>query len=194
MAADSLSTVFFDSVLPAALWLLGAGFLVASARLAAQFFQFRRLRASVVLTWPGKHSLSYGVSLGFGVFFGVLVFMKIVIHQRPLVEAFGEGMMFMYYAYAVPLRLKIGHGFYNDGIWSDTGYVPYARIGGLSWREGTGLTLVLIDRMRSRVRRLDVPAEYYGEVRRLLRDKIAAHDIQFTGKGVDLGADEREVV
>jgi hypothetical protein len=43
-------------------------------------------------------------------------------------------------------------------------------------------------------RYLDVPQEHYGEVRRLLRDKIAAHDIHFTGKGLDLGADEREMV
>ena len=34
----------------------------------------------------------------------------------------------------------------------------------------------------------------YGEVRRLLRDKIAARDIYFAGKGFDLGADDRELV
>ena len=44
------------------------------------------------------------------------------------------------------------------------------------------------------VRYLGVPQEHYGEVRRLLRDKIAAHDIHFTGKGFDLGTDERELV
>ena len=43
-------------------------------------------------------------------------------------------------------------------------------------------------------RHLDVPQEHYGEVRRLLRDKIGAHDIHFTGKGFDLGSDEREMV
>jgi hypothetical protein len=40
-----------------------------------------------------------------------------------------------------------------------------------------------------------VPPEYYGAARRLLRDKITGHDIQFTGKALDLGAhDEREDV
>ena len=36
---------------------------------------------------------------------------------------------------------------------------------------------------------------YYGAARRLLRDKIAAHDIHFTGKTLDLGVhDERDDV
>ena len=39
------------------------------------------------------------------------------------------------------------------------------------------------------------PHPYYGAARRLLRDKIAAHDIHFTGKTLDLGAhDERDDV
>ena len=72
--------------------------------------------------------------------------------------------------------------------------MPYRQIGGLSWQGGSDLRLVLIDRVRNLVRHLDVPREHYGEVRRLLRDKIAAHDIHFAGKGFDLGSDEREVV
>ena len=39
------------------------------------------------------------------------------------------------------------------------------------------------------------PAEHYGAARRLLRDKIKQHDIQFAGTGLDLGQhDERDVV
>ena len=41
--------------------------------------------------------------------------------------------------------------------------------------------------MRAFARRLVVPDRYYGAARRLLRDKIAAHDIHFTGKALDLG-------
>ena len=79
-------------------------------------------------------------------------------------------------------------------MWSDRGFVPYAQIGGLSWREDENLTLVLIHRVRNVVGRVDVPFEHYGEVRKFLRDKIAAQDIDFTDKGFDLGADERELV
>ena len=180
---------FLDTVLPAALYLLGVGFLIANARLLGRFLRFWRVRSTAVLTWPGPRPSFYGISLGFGVLFGVLVFVKLVVQQRPLVDAFGEGMMFIYYAYAFPLSLKIGRGCYEDGIWSDRGFVPYGQIGGLSWREGKKLTLVLIHRVRNVVRFLDVPQQHYGEMRRLLRDKIAAHDIHFTGKGFDLGTD-----
>jgi hypothetical protein len=49
--------------------------------------------------------------------------------------------------------------------------------------------------MRSLARRLVVPERHYGAARRLLRDKIAAHDIHFTGKTLDLGVhDERDDV
>jgi hypothetical protein len=50
-------------------------------------------------------------------------------------------------------------------------------------------------RMRAFARRLEVPDRYYGAARRLLRDKIAAHDIHFTGKTLDLGLhDDRDDV
>jgi hypothetical protein len=53
----------------------------------------------------------------------------------------------------------------------------------------------MIYRMRAVARRLVVPDSYYGAARRLLRDKIATHDIHFTGKSLDLGLhDERDDV
>ena len=70
-----------------------------------------------------------------------------------------------------------------------------AVIGGLAWREEEQPTLVMMHRMRAFARSLAVPQSYYGAARRLLRDKIAAHDIHFTGKGLDLGVhDERDLV
>jgi len=181
-------------ILPNALLVLGVGFFLVNLRLLAQFIRFLRVRSSAQLTWTGRRPRSYGISLALGLVFGALVFFKLAMQQRPPFDAFGEGMMFIYYAYAFPLSLRIGHGFYEDGIWSQRGFVPYAQIGGLSWREDQELTLVLIHRTRKLVRHLDVPQERFGEVRRLLRDKIAAHDIHFTGKGFDLGGDERDVV
>ncbi len=65
----------------------------------------------------------------------------------------------------------------------------------MSWREGAVPTLVLIYRFRAFARRLVVPHAYFGAARKLLRDKIAAHDIHFTGKALDLGVhDERDDV
>lgn len=177
-----------------ALFALGVGFLVANLRILGQFVRYRRLRASALVTWPSEKPPLYGWLLALGVVAGVLVFIKLVVQQQPPQRAFGEGMMLLYYAYAVPLRVRIGRGLYAGGIWSDSGYVPYSKIGGLSWREESTITLVIIYRLRSLARRLTVPHAHYGEVRRLLRDKIAAHDIHFTGKALDLGADQRDVI
>src|SRR4051794_41772841 len=54
------------------------------------------------------------------------------------IDVFGETMMLVYYGYAVPLSLKIGRGFYQDGIWADAGFIPYSRIGGRSRAGGAG--------------------------------------------------------
>ena len=177
------------------LFLLGVGFLVANLRLLFQFIRFARLKSSAVLTWPGRRPPFYGLLLVLGAVLSVLIIYKLAFLRVHPTRVFGETMMLVYYAYAMPLSLKIGRGFYADGIWADGGFVPYSTIGGLAWREGEQLTLVLIDRMRQFGRRLTVPEGYYGAARRVLRDRIAAHDIHFTGKSFDLGAhDERDDV
>jgi hypothetical protein len=182
-------------LLPRLLAVLGVGFLAASVRLFIQFFQFRRLRSSAVLIWPGRKPPFYMLLLALGAVLSVVIVVKLALLKMPPKDVFGETMMLVYYAYAVPLSLKIGRGFYQDGIWSDGGFIPYSHIGGLTWREGEQMTLVLMHRMRAFARRLVVPNVYYGAARRLLRDKIAEHDIQFTEKPLDLGMhDERDDV
>lgn len=174
---------------------LGVGFFIADLRLLFQFLRFRRLRSSAVLTWPPRHPPFSRLLFGLAAVLSVLIVYKLVVLELALVDVFGETMMLVYYGYAVPLSLKIGRGFYEDGIWADSGFIPYSHIGGMTWREGEGLTLVLIYRMRAFARRLEVPEAFYGAARRVLRDKIAAHDIHFTGKPLDLGMhDERDDV
>jgi hypothetical protein len=177
------------------LLLLGIGFLCANLRLFGQFIRFLRMRSSALLTWPGRRPPFYGLLLGLGAVMALLIVYKLAVLRRHPIQVFGESMMMVYYAYALPLSLRIGRGFYQDGIWADGGFIPYSRIGGLSWREEGQITLVMIYRMRAFARRLVVPERYYAAARRLLRDKIAAHDIHFTGKALDLGMhDERDDV
>ena len=189
-----MTDIEVSTALSAALLVLGAGFLVANLRLFVQFLRYWRLRSSALVTWPGRKPPYYGFLLALGVVLGSLVFVKLVLQQRPPMSAFGEGMMCLYYAYAFPMSFRIARGLYEDGIWAESGFVPYSEIGGLSWRENREITLVIIYRMRSLARPLSVPLMHYGEVRRLLRDKIAAHDIHFTLKSFDLGTDERDIV
>ena len=134
------------------------------------------------------------MALAIGVVLGLLVIYKLVVLRR---QAFGEADDVSYYALPAAARTSgFGRGFYEDGIWADTRFIPYNEVGGISWREGEHqVTLIVISRLRNLARRLAVPIENYGAARRLLRDKIAEHDIHFTGTGLDLGEhDEREDV
>lgn len=169
------------------LFILGCGFLLASVRLFYQFIRFLRLKSSAVLTWPGRRPPFYGLLLGLGAVLSILILYKLAVLRFHPTRVFGEAMMLVYYGYAVPLSQRISRGFYENGIWSDGGFVPYSAIGGLAWREGEQLTLVLIDRMRHFGRKLTVPESCYAAARRVLHDKIQAHDIYFTGQPLDLG-------
>ena len=91
MTFGDLVPLAFQRVLPYALWVLGAGFLVVNLVLFGRVLRYWRLRDSMVLSWTTPKSRSYAISLGFGLIFGVLVFVKIVVSGRPPVDAFGEG-------------------------------------------------------------------------------------------------------
>lgn len=188
---------------PQVLLLLGIGFLVANIRVGIDALRFLRRRSSALLTWRGPRPRYYGLQLALGVVLGVLLVFDILRYMRaaPALrprfapQVFGVGMMFVYYGYLVPLSWRFGRGFYADGIWSETGFVPYWRIGAVSWREGEEIALVIVSRLRNLARRLIVPGMHYGAARRLLREKIAAHDIQLIHTGLELGAhDERDDV
>ena len=157
--------------------LLGFGFLVANTRLAIQYRQYRkRVRGGALLTWLGPNPPYYAMALAIGVALGLLLMVN--LYQGRTDPLFGESMMFLYYAYLFPLSRSIQRGFYEDGIWADTVFIPYSEVGAVSWREGEhSVTLIIISRLRHLARRLSVPSDRYGAARRLLRDKIGGHEI-----------------
>ena len=188
-----------QTLLPAVLLLFGVGFLIANIRVGVDLVRYLRRRRQALLVWPGRRPPYYGLVLFLGVALGILLIFKVnllyhhVLPERSL-QFFGETMMFVYFACMVPLTRRIGRGFYADGVWAENGFMPYDQIDGMTWREGEQVTLLLVSRLRRMARPLVVPSAYYGAVRRLLRDKIAAHDIRFGGAGLDLGQDDRENV
>jgi hypothetical protein len=182
-----------ERIITGTLILLGLGFLVANARLILEYMHYIRRRRYALLTWSGRRPPYYGLQLAIGAVLGVLLLYKLVALHR---QVFGESMMFLYYACLFPLSRTISRGFYVDGVWADSGFIPYHEIGGLSWRESEHeVALVITSRLRSLARRLVVPGENYAAARRLLRDKIARHEVHFGGMGLDLGRhDERETI
>ena len=195
-------------IAPRILLVLGVGFLIANLRIGVDAFRFLKRRSTAILTWRGSKPDTTACSWAWASFWdfcwsttrSILVAgAGGVTRRRPFVAAppqvFGVAMMFLYYGYALPLSLRIGRGFYSDGIWSENGFVPYWKIGAVSWREEKEPALVIVSRLRSLARRLIVPGIHYAAARRLLRDKIAAHDIQLLHTGLELGAhDERDDV
>jgi hypothetical protein len=174
---------------------IGAGFLVINLYQFFQYFRNRALQSSSLVTWAAPRPPLYRLFLWVGAVIAILIFYKLAILKLHPRFVFGETMMLVYYVYAMPLGQKIRRGLYADGIWTESGFMPYSAIGGLTWREGPPIRLVLMYRWRTFARQVIVPEPVYGEARRVLRDKIAAHDIHFTGKTLDLGLhDERDDV
>jgi hypothetical protein len=175
------------------LLLLGAGFLVADARLLVDYFRFLTRRRGALLVWPNPKTPYQGTAVAIAVVLGLVIVYKLVVLRQ---QAFGETMMFLYYVYLLPLSRRIGRGFYEDGIWADGAFIRYQDVGGISWREGEhDVTLIVISRLRNLARRLSVPGDKYSAARRLLRDKIGQRTIQLVSGGLDLGGhDERDDV
>jgi len=182
-------------LLTTVLYVLGAGFLAFNLYLFFQFVRNRRLQSQALVTWPPPRPPLFRLFTWVGAVLAIVVFYKLAVLRLHPRFVFGETMMLVYYVYVMPLGQKIRRGFYEDGIWADSGFIPYIKVGGLTWREGDAPTLVILYRWRSFARKLIVPEPLYGQARRVLRDKIATHDIHFTGKTFELGLhDERDDV
>lgn len=189
------------------LLVFGVGFFIANLRQGVELLQWRRRRRQALVTWPAAKPPFYAMSLGIGVMLGLLVLFKAYLALRgdPALgewfrrfarDAFGELMMFVYFGYMLPLSTRITRGLYAEGLWTDSGFLAYAQVGGISWRDGDPVTLIVIAREKSLARRLTIPPQALGEVRRLLRDKISSHAIEMgDGPGLHLGArDARDSV
>jgi hypothetical protein len=180
---------WFAWLAPRLLLLFGLGFLVANLKVGRELLRYHRSKRSALLIWTAPKPRHYGFNLALGVVLGLLLAVEVLM-RRPSYSLFGEAMMFIYYGYLFPLSTRIARGFYQDGVWSDTGFMPWSEISAVSWKDEGAVTLVLISHGNSTARRLDVPGPQYGEARRVLMDRIKAHDIQMGGAGLNLGTRE----
>ena len=178
-----------QELLPQVLFLFGVGFLIANVKVITDLVRFRLRKRTALLVWDATKPPYYGFTLALGVMLGLLLAFKLFVQQRPFQQLFGEAMMFVYYGYAYPLSTRISRGFYDDGIWSDSGFMKWGQISAVSWKEDGGqVTLLLISHFRNIARKLAVPGALYGQARKLLREKIKAQDIHMGGAGLDLGS------
>lgn len=188
-----MTVVELAGVMRQILLALGLLFVVVNVRVAWQIVTWWRKRRDAVVVWPAPKPPFYAINLAIGVLLGILLFVSAYL-LRPTASLFGVAMMFVFYGYLLPLSTRIRRGLYADGVWTDSGFMRYADIGGLTWKGSD--TLVLASRRKSLAKRLRVPGVHLGEVRHFLRDRIGAHDIEFdAGPGLHLGTrDTRESV
>jgi hypothetical protein len=159
-----------EAMLTIVLAALAVYFSVLNGRALLRYAQFRRVRKTAVLTWPIGHPRHYAMQLILGVVSGGVAVLNGYL-DRPLHHVFSQAVMALYFILIVPLSARIHLGLYRDGVWADAGFLPYARIGRMAFRETPDIVLFLVPRGGSRPLRLPVPAEEYGAVRKLLEEK-----------------------
>jgi hypothetical protein len=164
-ANDTLVTVVLVGV--------GIYFSVLLARGMVGYLLFRRLRETALLTWSAPRSSYFALVLG-------LVSLAVAVWSTGIASAqdwalwrlYGQYATAAYFLLMVPLSARIRLGLYRDGVWADSGFLPYARIGRMAFREQPEIVLLLVPKGRDRSLRLPVPRDEYGAVRKVLEEKI----------------------
>ena len=160
-----------ETILTVGLAGVGIYFSVLLVRGLFGYLRFRRVRPTALLTWPGRRPDHFRLLLGLGVVsLGLTVITGYL--DRPFHHVYGMAVMAAYFILMVPLSARIHLGFYRDGVWADTGFLPYAKIRRLAFTEGREIVLILLPRGRSGAFRLPVPRDEYGAVRKILEEKI----------------------
>jgi hypothetical protein len=165
-----------DVFLTLTLLALGIYFSILVAFALGRYLLFRRLRATALLTWPGRsRHLPLLVALG------LLSLAVAVLNgslRRPFHHVYSQGVMAAYFILMVPLLSRIHLGLYEDGVWAEPGFLPYGKIGRMAFVEAPEIVLVMLPRGGSRTFRLLVPPGEYGAVRKVLEEKIRTHELQ----------------
>jgi hypothetical protein len=143
-----------------------------------RYVRFRRMRGTALITWPGPKPAHFRLLLALGALAAAVAILNIT-HRFD--KVFSQLTIAFYFMFMLPLLTRIPIGFYGEGIWAETGFVPYSRIRRLTFREGPELVLLLLPADGGRAFRLPVPPGEYGAVRRVLGDMIRNRVLNLEG-------------
>jgi len=162
-----------ETIITVVLLALGVYFSVLLVHGLTAYLRFRRVRSTALVTWPAPRPRHFGFLLGLGVVSAAVAALNGYL-QRPVHHVVPQGLMSLYFILMVPLLASIPLGLYRDGIWSEAGFVAWAQIGRLAFRETPEIVLILLPRSGSSSFRLPVPPGEYGAVRKALEEKARA--------------------
>jgi hypothetical protein len=159
-----------ETMLTIVLAALGVYFSILNGWGLLRYTEFRRRRPTALVTWSVGRPRYFQMQIVLGVVSGGVAVLNASLH-RPFPHVFSQAVMALYFIAMVPLLARIRLGLYRDGVWGDGGFLPYAEIGRMAFRETPEIVLYLLPRGRSRPLRLPVPPDEYGAVRKMLEEK-----------------------
>jgi hypothetical protein len=144
-----------------------------------RYFHFRKVRRTALVTWPTPRRMAFWLLVLLGAV--NLPVAAVTFAYHPFHEAVSPLSIALYFMLILPLLARIPMGFYGDGVWAEGGFLPYSRIRRFAFFEGPQLVLLLLPWGGGGAVRLPVPPDEYGAVRKLLGEKIRAHDLNLEG-------------
>ncbi|MCU0241636.1 MAG: hypothetical protein MUF51_04360 [Vicinamibacteria bacterium] len=143
------------------------------------------VRRTAILTWNGVPPVHARMMWILGVISALLALYA--IGQRlAFLPIYSQAMMAVYFLGLVPLTVRLRRGFYQTGIWTDTGFVPYDSIGRWAFNDQFGISLLITTHNKRKTHRLSVPSDEYGAANKLMTEKARANAIHQDEKILDL--------
>jgi hypothetical protein len=145
-----------------------------------------RAQALALLIWEAPKPRFYGFCLGLGVV-SVSCSPSSCSFTHAARQLFGEAMMFVYYGYTFREHADLARLLSRRGVVRHrlpaVGQISGRVVEGRGWRHARPDLASQEHRAPARD-----PGPLYGQARRLLRDRVKAHDIHIGGTGLDLGS------
>lgn len=178
-----------ETLLTLVLVAFGSYFSVLLVGGLVRYLRFRQVRRTALLSWPERPSARLPLLVALGLLAAGVAVLNGGM-RRPLPHVLSQAVMAIYFLLMAPLLARIRPGLYRDGVWAESRFLPYARIGRLAFFETPEIVLVMLPRDGWRgVLRLLVPPQEYAGVRKLLEEQIRARVLRIE-EGI-LGLSER---
>ena len=160
-------------------------FSVQTVRSLALVWRCVAMRDAALVVWPASGPRLRFVWLGLGILSASSMVVGGLTGAQWL-HIYSQGIMAFFFLGVPHLIRTMRLGFYESGIWTETTFVPYGRIGRWAFAESPVIRLMLVPRGSGRALQLAIPRDEYGTVRKILQLKTREHVLSPEGAILDL--------